>query len=131
MRRPETLLFGRLALVALALIVGACSMRVEQTLNTLDNVECDPGRPFEEAVFDFTEGAVGHPTIADAIEAFRTDEPTWRQREDWHALVQSEAVTSPVEFKDEQGRVYLSVQLINHNDSWLVAGYLSCAPPGA
>ncbi|HEY6628887.1 MAG TPA: hypothetical protein VI193_07885, partial [Acidimicrobiia bacterium] len=70
---------------------------------------------------------VGFATIEEAINAFRQEE-TWTLREDWQALTPGDISESPVEFLDERGWVYLSVNLVRLNDSWLVNGYESCVP---
>jgi hypothetical protein len=94
---------------------------------TFGNVRCTADL-FDDAIYDYGADAVGHATIEAAIEAFREEEQ-WRLREDWHQLTQGATSTSPVEFTDEQGRVYLSVNLEWFNETWIISGYSSCAPP--
>jgi hypothetical protein len=95
---------------------------------TFGNVRCAADL-FDDAIYDYSEDAVGHATIEAAIEAFREEEQ-WRLREDWHQLEQGDTSTSPVEFTDERGWVYLSVTLERLNETWIIGGYSSCAPPG-
>jgi hypothetical protein len=116
-------------LLPLALLLGACTTSDPGV--TIGNVRCDSDRSGEEAVYDYGEGAVGYETIAEAIEAFRAEDSTWQLRDDWHALTQGDTSSSPVEFTDDRGWVYLSVDLMQLNNSWLVSGYTSCSPPGS
>ena len=84
---------------------------------------------YEEAIYDFGSDAVGHGTIEEAIEGFRSEDDIWKMREDWHELTQGDTSSSPVEFTDERGRVKLSVDVVEHNNTWIVKGYRSCPPP--
>ncbi|HZD23115.1 MAG TPA: hypothetical protein VE569_06895 [Acidimicrobiia bacterium] len=63
---------------------------------------------FEDSIYDYGSHAVGYTTIEEAIEVFRRDDQ-WQLREDWHQLAQGDTSSSPVEFTDERGWVYVSV----------------------
>lgn len=128
-------------LISIVLVVTACANEPLAELDgkttttsppstgyTFGNVRCAADL-FDDAIYDYSEDAVGHATIEAAIEAFREEEQ-WRLREDWHQLEQGDTSTSPVEFTDERGWVYLSVSLERFNETWIVSGYSSCAPPG-
>jgi hypothetical protein len=114
---------------SLALSLGACAQADLGV--SYGNVHCGSDRSAETAVFDYAADAVGHATIAGAIEAFRDLGPIWQLRDDWHALEQGDTSSSPVSFTDRNGWVYLSVDLVRLNDSWLVGGYTSCSPSGS
>lgn len=126
--------------ISTVLVVTACANEhsagvVEDTTTTsspsgytFGNVRCAADL-FNDATYDYFEDAVGHATIDETIAAFREEEE-WRLRDDWHQLDQGDTSTSPVEFTDERGWVYLSVTLEMLNDTWIVSGYSSCAPPG-
>jgi hypothetical protein len=81
----------------------------------------------EEAHYDYSSEAVGYETIEEAIDWFRTEGPDWELREDWHDLTLGDTSSLPVEFTDDRGWVYLSVDLAQVNGSWLVSGLVTCA----
>ncbi len=116
---------GKSALgLALTLVVSACVSANPGVVS--GPVRCSTDS-VESAVFDYGLDAVGHETIGEAIAAFRED-PNWQLRDDWRALNQGDPSATPVAFRDRRGWVYLSVDLIRLNDSWLVGGYTSCSP---
>jgi len=72
---------------------------------------------------------MGFETIKEAIEAVRAGD-AWPLREDRHGLAKGDTSASPVEFTDERGWVYLSVELERLDNTWLVSGYETYAPEG-
>lgn len=94
---------------------------------TYGNLTCEQAG-YEDAVGDYGEDAIGFETVEEAIDAYRT-EGIWQLRKDWQTLTQSD--TNSTQFLDDKGRVYLDIHLIRLNDTWLVGGFESCAPPGA
>lgn len=114
----------RMASLALCILfLGACASNPGFSIGDL---RCD-SEVWGDAVYDYGQDAVGYETIGEAIEAFRA-EGDWHLREDWHELMPGDMSSSPVKFTDDRGWVYLSVELVQLNDSWVVSGYASCSP---
>ena len=122
--------FMRLVVFVASLgLLGACTAS-DDAGYSIGNIRCDSDRS-GEAVYDYAEDAVGYETTSEAIEAFRAEDSTWQLRDDWHALTLGDTSASPVEFTDDRGWVYLSVDLTQLNDSWVVSGYATCSPQGS
>lgn len=126
-----------LCVALVALLAGACSARGAGTTSTsqpedpgfpFQNLQCDSDDFVDTAVYDYPEGAQGHATVGDTMEAFRAKDSNWLAREDWHGLTMGVTTASPVEFKDERGSVYLSVDLEHSETGWLVSGFATCTP---
>lgn len=110
---------GLVGLGFVVIIVSACS-----GLSTLD---CG-SKGVEEGFVDYSDDTVGHRTIEEAVNAFRSESDDWLVREDWKELTLGDTQMSPVEYTDAEGRVYLSVEVVERNDLWLVTRYQSCSP---
>jgi hypothetical protein len=92
------------------------------------NVRCEADL-FSDSIYDYTSDATGYRTVEQAIEAFQQTEADWQLRNDWHDLTLSGDMSSaPVEFNDERGWVYLSIDLQQVNGGWLVTYWASCSP---
>jgi hypothetical protein len=83
----------------------------------------------KRSIYDYSADAVGQPTIKETIDLFRAEDTNWQVRDDWQGLTQRSTESSPVLFTNERGWVYLAVDLMEHNGSWLISGFRSCSPP--